>query len=63
MEPQQSIEEKDYFVLYLVIATLVLIAIFAAVKLNENEKFAPIKQQLAEESQQMNLRIIKEYED
>jgi len=63
MEPQQSIEEKDYFVLYLVIATLVLIAIIAAVKLNENEKFAPIKQQLAEESQQMNLRIIKEYED
>ena len=33
MEPQQSIEEKDYFVLYLVIATLVLIAIIAAVKL------------------------------
>ena len=55
--------EKDHFTLYLVLATIVLVAAFLLVNLNENEKFAPIKQQLDEESQQMHIRVIREYED
>ncbi|MDD2762014.1 MAG: hypothetical protein PHH11_17190 [Methylomonas sp.] len=54
---------KDHFVLYLAIATIALVGVIVAVKLTENEKFEPIKQQLAEENQQMNIRVIKEYED
>ena len=60
---EQVTVEKDRFVLYLSIATIALVGIIIAVKINENAKFEPIKQQLAEESQQMNIRIIKEYED
>ncbi|MEY4210837.1 MAG: hypothetical protein RLZ92_1218, partial [Pseudomonadota bacterium] len=37
--------------------------VLLAVKLNENEKFAPIKQQIEEENQQMNIRVIRERED
>lgn len=60
---EQVVKEKDNFVIYLVIATIALVGVIIAVKLSENEKFEPIKQQLAEESQQMNIRVIKEYED
>ena len=55
--------EKDHFILYLVLATIVLVAAILLVKLNENEKFAPIKQLLDEETQQMHIRVIREYED
>jgi hypothetical protein len=41
--------------------TLALVGVILMVKLSENEKFEPIKQQLAEEAQQMNIRVIKEY--
>lgn len=58
-----AIKEKDRFVLYLTAATLALVGAIVAVKFNENEKFAPIKQQLAQEQGQMNIRVIKEYED
>lgn len=60
---EQLAQEKDHFVLYLVIATIALVGTIIAVKLNENEKFEPIKQQIAEEQQQMNIRVIKEYEE
>lgn len=60
---EQNIKENDHFVLYLFTATIALVGIIIAVKLNENEKFEPIKHQIAEEIQQMNIRIIKEYED
>lgn len=55
--------EKDYFVLYLTLAVIVAIGAILAVKLNENEKFAPIKQQLDEENRLMNIRVIRDYED
>lgn len=55
--------ENDHFILYLVLATIALVAVILMVKLNENEKFAPIKQQLDEEIQLMNIRVIQEYED
>ncbi len=59
----QKTSEKDNFVLYLSLATITLVGVLLAVKLNENEKFAPIKQQLEEENQQMNIRVIRERED
>jgi len=59
----QQTPEKDNFVLYLSLATIALVGVLLAVKLNENEKFAPIKQQLEEENKQMNIRVIRERED
>lgn len=52
--------EKDNFVLYMVLATVVLVGAILAVKMNENEKFEPIKEQLNEENRQMNIRVIGE---
>lgn len=63
MNEQAQVAEKDHFVLYLVLATVVMVGAILAVKLNENEKFEPIKQQLEEENRQMNIRIIGERED
>ncbi|MCQ8127721.1 hypothetical protein [Methylomonas rivi] len=61
MNEQVEVAEKDHFVLYMVLATVALVGAILAVKLNENDKFEPIKQQLNQENQQMNIRIIKEY--
>jgi hypothetical protein len=55
--------EKDHFILYMVLATVVLVGAILAVKLNENEKFEPIKEQLVEENRQMNIRVISERGD
>jgi hypothetical protein len=52
--------EKDHFVLYTILATIALVGAILAVKLNENEKFAPIKDQLNEENRLMNIRVIAE---
>lgn len=60
---EQTIKQKDHFVLYMAIATVVLVGVIFAVKLSENEKFEPIKQQIAEEHKQMNIRVINEYEE
>lgn len=53
-------QEKDHFVLYTALATIALVGAILAVKLNENEKFAPIKNQLDEENRMMNIRVIAE---
>ncbi len=53
--------KKDYFWIYVAGFTVALVATIAMVKLSENEKYEPIKQQLAEESGKMNIRVIKEY--
>lgn len=50
--------EKDHFVLYMVLATVALVGVIFLVKLNENEKFAPIKEQINEENRLMNIRVI-----
>lgn len=63
MNEQVQAAEKDHFVLYLVLATVVLVGAIMAAKLSENEKFEPIKQQLEEENRQLNIRIIGERED
>jgi hypothetical protein len=51
-------KQKDYSVFYIAIATLLSVAVIVAVKMSENEKFAPIKQQIEEETAQMNIRVI-----
>lgn len=50
--------KKDYFLFYVAGLVMVLIAVIGAIKMSENEKFAPIKEQLKEESSQMNIRIL-----
>lgn len=59
----ESVQEKDRFVLYVILATVVTIGAIVAVKFNENQKFAPIKEQLNEESRLMNIRVIGQRED
>ncbi len=54
----QEQPQKDYSLFYIAGTTLIAVAIIIAVKLTENEKFAPIKQQLQEEATQMNIRVI-----
>lgn len=55
--------EKEHFVLYMIVATIVLVSVIVAVKLNENDKFAPIKAQIDEENHQMNIRVIANREE
>ncbi|MDT4331587.1 hypothetical protein ACQE3E_13390 [Methylomonas sp. MED-D] len=56
-------QEKDHFVLYVVVTVVVVVGAILAVKLNENEKFAPIKDQINEEHRLMNIRVIANRED
>jgi len=63
MNEQNPVQEKDHFLLYLTLATVAMVGTIIAVKLSENEKFEPIKQQIEEEHRQMNIRIIGERED
>ncbi len=54
----ETIKEKDNFILYIIILAAVLIGVLLAVKSSESDKFAPIKQQLKEESKLMNIRVL-----
>ncbi len=56
----EDTKNKDYFILYIVIIASLLIAVLLAVKSNENDKFAPIKELLVEERSLMDIRVIKE---
>jgi len=57
-EQVEQIQEKDNFILYVVLLAAVLISALLALKFNENEKFAPIKDQLDEETRLMNIRVL-----
>ncbi len=54
-------QKKDYFWVYVAGVTIALVAVIVMVKLSENEKYEPIKQQLSEEAAKMNIRVIREY--
>lgn len=54
----EEIKEKDNFVLKVALVAAVLIGVLLAVKSSENDKFAPIKDQLIEESRLMNIRVL-----
>ncbi len=49
---------KDRFWLYVGCTVFSLLVVIAMVKQSENEKFAPIKQQLEEEAALMNIRVL-----
>ncbi|GAB4262345.1 MAG: hypothetical protein Kow0065_13020 [Methylomicrobium sp.] len=50
--------QKDRFWLYVGCVTAALVITLVLVKLNEDEKFAPIKEQLKEEEALMNIRVL-----
>lgn len=55
----EEIKEKDYFILYVALIAATFIGILLVVKSSETDKFAPIKERLAEERNLMDIRIIK----
>lgn len=50
--------KKDKFWLYVGSVTAALIITLILVKMNEDEKFAPIKDQIKEEEALMNIRVL-----
>lgn len=54
-------QKKDYFWLYVGGATLALLVAIGMVKLSENDKYDPIRQQQSEEAAQMNIRVLADY--
>ncbi|HEY8219243.1 MAG TPA: hypothetical protein VIF86_04010 [Methylobacter sp.] len=54
----EEAQVKDRFWLYVGGTIATLLIVIAMVKQSENEKFAPIKQQLEEETAQMNIRVL-----
>lgn len=61
MSEQEQEQTKDRFWLYVGGTVFVIVTAIFLVKQSENEKFAPIKQQVQEENAQMNIRVIKDY--
>lgn len=51
-------QTKDKFWLYVGFTVFALVGVIAMVKISENEKFSPIKQQLEEEKTLMNIRVL-----
>lgn len=50
--------KQDRFWLYVGGTVLAIVTSIAIIKQSENEKFAPIKQQVEEENAQMNIRVL-----
>lgn len=51
-------EGVDYFVILVALLAVAVIGVIVAVKSNENDKFAPIKAQIEEETRLMNIRVL-----
>jgi hypothetical protein len=54
----EEIQEKDNFILYVVLIAAIFVGGLLIVKSSESDKFAPIKAQVAEESRLMNIRVL-----
>jgi len=54
-------QQKDRFWIYVGITVFVIVTGILLIKQSENEKFAPIKQQVQEENAQLNIRVLKDY--
>ncbi len=52
-------QERDYFWIYVALATSLLIGVILMVKASENDKYDPIIVQQQEEMRRMNIRILK----
>lgn len=59
---EYAIEKKDNFWLYVAIAASLLILVAVLLKINESAKFEQIKQWQNEENNQMNIRVLRDYE-
>jgi hypothetical protein len=57
----EETQSKDRFWLYVGITVFVIVTGILLIKQSENEKFAPIKQQVEEANAQMNIRVLKDY--
>jgi hypothetical protein len=49
---------KDYFWIYVALATAALVGVVVMAKLSENEKYDPIRAQQNEEVARMNIRVL-----
>jgi len=58
MKTMEASQPKDKFWLYVGFALFVILTGIVMVKQSENDKYAPIKQQLDEENAQMNIRVL-----
>jgi hypothetical protein len=56
-----EVQQKDRFWIYVGITVFVIVAGILLIKQSENEKFAPIKQQVQEENAQLHIRVLKDY--
>lgn len=54
----EEAQQKDKFWLYVGITVFIIVTSILLIKQSENEKFAPIKQQVQEENAQMNIRVL-----
>ena len=54
-------QQRDRFWIYVGITVFVIVTGILLIKQSENEKFAPIKQQVQEENSQLNIRVLKDY--
>ena len=59
-ETIEETQEKDHFILYIALTAAVLIGVLLMVKSSENDKFAPIKAQLVEEINLMDIRVTRQ---
>ena len=57
-QKKEVAQNKDRFWLYVGITVFVIVTGILLIKQSENEKFAPIKQQVEEEHAQMNIRVL-----
>ena len=56
----EETQEKDYFILYIALTAAVLIGVLLMIKSSETDKFAPIKAQLVEETNLMDIRVTRQ---
>jgi hypothetical protein len=54
-------QTKDRFWLAVGGTVFVIVTAILLIKQSEDEKFAPIKQQVQQENAQMNIRVLKDY--
>ncbi len=54
----EEIQEKDNFILFIILIAATFIGGLLIVKSSESDKFAPIKAQVAEELKLMNIRVL-----
>jgi hypothetical protein len=53
-------QTKDRFWWYVGGTVFAIVAVILLIKQSENEKFAPIKQQVEQENAQMNIRVLSD---